>query len=210
MAISAPSAVRFCSGTDCRTAGGRLIYPNELHSRYTQQTAAHAAESRSETLMLDAAGLTLLKQFEGCRLDAYQDTAGVWTIGYGHIVGVVEGMTISQAQADQLLLADTLHVVSVATTLLAGVATVTYQFDAMVSLAFNIGSRAFRSSTVLRQHRAGKYLAAGDAFLLWDKDHQDGQLVVVPGLLKRRKIERACAHFNLNVPVSAGRKRTPR
>jgi lysozyme len=46
--------------------------------------------------MLDAAGLTLLKQFEGCRLDAYQDTAGVWTIGYGHPDGVTEGMTITR------------------------------------------------------------------------------------------------------------------
>jgi lysozyme len=106
-------------------------------------------------------------------------------------------MTISQAQADQLLLADSLHTVSIATTLLAGVAVVQHQFDAMVSLAFNIGSRAFRTSTVLRQHRAGNYLAAADAFLMWDKDHQDGQLVVVPGLLKRRQIERACY---LNMP----------
>jgi GH24 family phage-related lysozyme (muramidase) len=50
--------------------------------------------------------------------------------------------------------------------------------------------------TVLRQHRAGNYPAAGDAFLMWDKDYQDGQLVVVPGLLKRRQIERA---YYLNV-----------
>jgi GH24 family phage-related lysozyme (muramidase) len=47
---------------------------------------------------LDNAGLTLLKQFEGCRLDAYQDGAGVWTVGYGHTDGVVEGMTISIAR----------------------------------------------------------------------------------------------------------------
>jgi lysozyme len=99
-------------------------------------------------MVLDNAGLALLKQFEGCRLASYQDTAGVWTIGYGHIVGVVEGMTISQAQADQLLLADISHTVSVGTTLLAGRAVVQPQFDAMVSLAFNIGSNAFRSSTV--------------------------------------------------------------
>ena len=111
-------------------------------------------------MKLDNAGLTLLKQFEGCRLEAYQDTAGIWTVGYGHTDGVVEGMTISQTQADQLLAADTLHTASVATTLLAGVALVQHQFDAMVSLAFNIGSRAFRTSTVLRQHRAGNYPAA--------------------------------------------------
>jgi lysozyme len=149
-------------------------------------------------MILDGAGLALLKQFEGCQLTSYQDTGDVWTIGYGHIDGVVEGMTISQAQADQLLSADTLHTSSIATTLPAGIALAQHQFDAMVSLAFNIGSRAFRTSTVLRQHRAGNYAAAADAFLMWDKDHHDGQLVVVPGLLKRREIERA---YYLNLPV---------
>jgi lysozyme len=84
---------------------------------------------------LDEAGLGLLKQFEGYRFTSYQDTAGVWTIGYGHTDGVVEGMTISQAQADQLLLADTRHTVSITTTLLAGV------------------------GVVLRQHRAENYPA---------------------------------------------------
>ena len=46
------------------------------------------------------AGLNLIKQFEGCRLSAYQCAAGVWTIGYGHTAGVKKGMTITQAQAD--------------------------------------------------------------------------------------------------------------
>jgi GH24 family phage-related lysozyme (muramidase) len=147
---------------------------------------------------LDNAGLTLLKQFEGCRLDAYQDTAGIWTIGYGHTAGVVEGMTISQSEAGAFLLADTEHASNTVMALVGDSHWNFNQFDAMVSLAFNIGSRAFRSSTVLRQHRAGNYPAAADAFLMWDKDHQDGQLVVVPGLLKRRQIERA---YYLNVPT---------
>jgi GH24 family phage-related lysozyme (muramidase) len=146
---------------------------------------------------LDDAGLGLLKQFEGCRLDAYQDTAGLWTIGYGHTAGVVEGMTISQGQADSFLLSDSEHASNAVMALVWDSAWNFNQFDAMVSLAFNIGSRAFRSSTVIRQHRAGNYLAAGDAFLMWDKDHQDGQLVVVPGLLRRREIERA---YYLSVP----------
>jgi lysozyme len=106
-------------------------------------------------------------------------------------------VTITQAQANQFLAADAAHAVGTVTAV-AGVATVTYQFDAMVSLCFNIGGHSFRTSTVLRQHRAGNYLAAGDAFLMWDKDHQDGQLVVVPGLLRRRQIERT---YYLNVPV---------
>jgi GH24 family phage-related lysozyme (muramidase) len=149
-------------------------------------------------MTLDNAGLTLLKQFEGCRLDAYQDTAGIWTVGYGHTAGVVEGMTISQSEADAFLLADTEHASNAVMALVCDCHWNFNQFDAMVSLAFNIGSRAFRSSTVLRQHRAGNYPAAADAFLMWDKDHQDGQLVVVPGLLERREIERA---YYLNVPA---------
>ena len=46
------------------------------------------------------AGFNLIKQYEGCRLSAYQCAAGVWTIGYGHTAGVKKGMTITQAQAD--------------------------------------------------------------------------------------------------------------
>ena len=49
------------------------------------------------------AGLALIKQFEGCRLAAYQCSAGVWTIGYGHTAGVHKGMKITQAQAEEYL-----------------------------------------------------------------------------------------------------------
>lgn len=50
-----------------------------------------------------------LKIDEGCRLNAYQDTVGVWTIGYGHTGGVKKGDKITQKDADDLLLADTLQ-----------------------------------------------------------------------------------------------------
>ena len=52
------------------------------------------------------AGLALIKQFEGCRLAAYQCSAGAWTIGYGHTAGVHKGMKITQAQADEYLKQD--------------------------------------------------------------------------------------------------------
>jgi lysozyme len=83
----------------------------------------------------------------------------------------------------------------------------------MVSLCFNIGGHSFRTSTVLRQHRAGNYLASGDAFLMWDKDHQDGQLVVVPGLLRRRTMERpiisTCRSANDALDISAASQPNP-
>ena len=48
-------------------------------------------------------GISLIKKFEGCELDAYQDAVGVWTIGYGHIKGVEKGMQITKTQAEEML-----------------------------------------------------------------------------------------------------------
>ncbi|HTW69404.1 MAG TPA: lysozyme [Acetobacteraceae bacterium] len=142
------------------------------------------------TRIINDAGLDLIKHFEGCRLDAYQDVAGIWTIGYGHTGGVTPGMTITQDQADQFLQNDLNGTENAVTAATAEVAPTDNQFAAMVSLCYNIGAGAFKSSTVLRQHLAGNFAAAADAFLLWDKATIDGQLQVVQGLLNRRQAER--------------------
>jgi len=140
-------------------------------------------------LATNAAGIALIKAAEGIRLASYQDPSGSWTIGYGHTVNVGPGQTITQAEADQLLAQDLMQFE-------AGVSSVTAnptsnEFSAMVSLAFNIGMGGFKGSTVLRQHNAGNYAAAADAFLLWNKAHVDGQLVELAGLTTRRAAERA-------------------
>lgn len=140
---------------------------------------------------IDVAGLALIKRFEGLRLEADQDVAGIWTIGYGHTRGVVPGMTITEAQADQALADDLGGAEAVVDDATADVATGDNQFSAMVSLCFNIGSVNFRASTVLREHRAGAFAAAADAFLMWNKTHVDGVLQVVAGLTDRRTAERA-------------------
>lgn len=57
-------------------------------------------------LSISDTGLVLIKRFEGCRLKSYQDSVGVWTIGYGHTTGVVKGQNITQAQADTYLKSD--------------------------------------------------------------------------------------------------------
>jgi lysozyme len=130
---------------------------------------------------INSAGLHLIASSEGLRLNAYQDVAGIWTIGYGHIGGVGPGMTITEDEAlaflredleDEALaflredLGQAEAAVDAAT---SSVATDDNQFAAMVSLCFNIGSGNFRTSSVLRLHRAGNPAAAADAFLLWDK-----------------------------------------
>lgn len=138
-------------------------------------------------------GIRLIKQFEGCRLTAYPDpgTGGnPWTIGYGwtHPVDgkpVKRGMTIDQQTADRLLKTglvgyenDVLKVVRVKLT--------QGQFDALVSFAYNVGSRALSTSTLLKKLNAGDIKGAADEFLRWNKS--GGK--VMPGLTNRRKAER--------------------
>ena len=141
------------------------------------------------TLTTNAAGISLIETSEGLVLTATRDPTGLWTIGYGHTVGVTAGERITPAQASALLAQD-LAVFE------AGVGAVALnpssnEFSAMVSLAFNIGMGAFKGSTVLRDHNAGNKAGAADAFLLWNKAHVDGQLVELRGLDVRRAAERA-------------------
>jgi lysozyme len=139
---------------------------------------------------INQAGLDLIMNFEGCRLTAYQDVAGVWTIGYGHTSGVQQGMTISQAEAETFLQNDLAGSEQSVVTMTSSAPTNNNQYAAMVSLCFNIGPGNFRSSSVLRFHRAQNYTAAANAFLLWDKATVDGALVEVQGLLNRREAEK--------------------
>src|SRR5690349_4997661 len=121
-----------------------------------------------------AAGLELIRRNEGCRLTAYLDTIAnpaVWTIGYGSTgPGVYQGLTITQQQADQILVDRLAHEFEPGVlSALQGAPVSQPQFDAMVSLAWNIGVGGFGKSSVARYHRAGNYQAAADAFRLWNK-----------------------------------------
>ena len=112
------------------------------------------------------AGIDLIKSFENCELTAYQDVAGVWTIGYGHTAGVYAGMTITQAQAEEFLRSD----LKTAENAVNG--KVTYpltqnMFDALVSLTFNIGSGNFGSSTLLKKLNQGDINGAANEFDRW-------------------------------------------
>jgi lysozyme len=136
------------------------------------------------------AGLDLIKTYEGCKLDAYQDVKGIWTIGYGHIRGVVPGMHLTSAQAEEVLKDDLRGTEAAVSACIGNAATTSDQFSAMVSLCFNIGSGNFRQSSVLAQHLAGHFQQAADAFLLWNKARIDGVLTEVKGLTNRRTSER--------------------
>lgn len=129
----------------------------------------------------------MIESFEGLRLTAYYDQRHIPTIGYGHTgPDVFITDTITQTEADNLLAVD-LHHAESAIYSLVHVAVNQNQFDALVSLIYNIGAGAFGDSTVLRDLNMLDYDGAADAFLLWCKTN--GQTNA--GLLKRRNAERA-------------------
>ena len=129
-------------------------------------------------------GLCLIKEFEGCKLKAYKCPAGVWTIGYGWTSGVKPGDVWTQAKAEEMLVKGVVPY-SNAVSKACPKATQN-QFDAMVSLCYNIGPGNFAKSSVVRFHNAGKFSKAADAFLMWNK----GGGKVLAGLTRRRKAER--------------------
>lgn len=130
-------------------------------------------------------GLRMTKKFEGLRLKAYQDVAGVWTIGYGHTGHDVHaGKQVTEAEAEALLLADMESAVSCVNRLVE-VELTQGQFDALVDFCFNLGERSLHGSTLLRLVNAGDFQAAVKQFVLWD--HAGGK--VQAGLARRRQAE---------------------
>jgi len=131
------------------------------------------------------AGMALTKSFEGLRLTAYQDVAGIWTIGYGHVgPAILAGMTISEADAEALLRADLADAVACVNRAVR--VTITQnQFDAMVDFCFNAGRGNFLQSTLLRKVNLKDFAGAAVQFGLWV--HAGGE--VVSGLVRRRKAE---------------------
>lgn len=136
-------------------------------------------------------GIALIKQFEGCKLTAYQDSVGVWTIGYGWTQPVDgkpirAGMTIKQETAERLLKTGLISYESDVSRLVK-VGLTQGQFDALVSFTYNLGARSLSTSTLLRKLNAGDYTGAANEFLRWNK--AGGK--VLNGLTRRREAERA-------------------
>jgi lysozyme len=133
---------------------------------------------------ISPAGLALTKSFEGCRLTAYQDVAGIWTIGYGSTVPPVKpGEAITELEAEQRLLANMQTAVNCVNSVTKGLAQ--YQFDACCDFAYNVGCGAFKGSTLLLKIDHGDFIGAAAQFGNWI--HADGE--VVPGLVRRRAAE---------------------
>src|SRR3954469_20242315 len=96
---------------------------------------------------INRAGLDLIRSFEGIRLKAYQDSAGVWTIGYGHTKGVTAGQTCKLDQAMDWLRRDLAEAENSVSTLISHQIT-DNQFAALVSWTFNLGAGNLKNSTL--------------------------------------------------------------
>lgn len=129
-------------------------------------------------------GIDFIKRHEALRLNSYLDAVGVWTIGYGHTKTAKKGMTITEAEAEKLLVDDLKTAEDEINKHLLPLKQ--HQFDSLVSFVFNVGTGAFRTSTLLKRLKA-------------DVNHPDipnqlnrwiyGGGKVLSGLVKRRKQE---------------------
>lgn len=132
-------------------------------------------------------GFALTRSFEGLRLDAYQDSAGVWTIGYGHTGPEVRaGQRVTEAQAEALLRADLELAVRCVRTAVK-VSLEQHQFDALVDFCFNAGRGNFLTSSLLRDLNRADFQSAAAQFGLWV--HAGAKIVA--GLVRRRAAEAA-------------------
>ena len=135
-------------------------------------------------------GLALIKEFEGCKLSAYQCPAGVWTIGigsthYGDGTPITKGRTLPNEKAAIALLAATIGQFEKAVNAM-NVELTQNEFDALVSLTYNIGAGNLASSTLVKMLKAGDNKAEiAKQFLRWNK--AGGKEMA--GLTRRRKAE---------------------
>lgn len=141
-------------------------------------------------------GIDLIKRFEGLELEAYQDSVGIWTIGYGHTdeagePRVTPGMRITEQEAEAILRRD-LGQYERAVNRLVKVDLNQNEFDALVSFTFNLGAGALGSSTALKRLNAGDRAGAAEALTWWNKiTLADGSKKELAGLTRRRNAEAA-------------------
>jgi lysozyme len=155
-------------------------------------------------------GVALVKKFEGLHrvqpdgtISSYRCPAGVWTIGYGSTKGIRSGMKITEEEAEDKLRVD-LQVAENAVKQYVSVPLTQGQYDALVSLIFNIGSGNFRSSTLLKKLNKGLYDEVPEQIIRWNKARVNGVLTPLKGLTRRRAAEAAIFSADAKLPSDEG------
>ncbi len=133
-------------------------------------------------------GKALIKKFEGCELQAYLCSASKLTIGYGHTGTTVEGMEITQEEAEGLLDQDLEQFENIVNSAVE-VPLDQCEFDALVAWTFNLGGGNLRASTLLKVLNENKKNEVPAQMRRWNKATVNGEKVVLPGLERRREAE---------------------
>lgn len=172
----------------------RRAAKNDFRKKRNKGKAEHAPAAKQAThsnkAHISSSGIKLIKNFEGYLSKAYQDSVGVWTIGWGHTGNVQPGDTTTRREATKFLKED-VGTAEKAVRSKVKVRINQNQFDALVSFIYNVGPGAFASSTLLKVLNQGDYKGAADQFLRWDKATEpDGTVISLLGLTRRRKAER--------------------
>lgn len=183
---TAPAAITASgvSATSGGLSGEQMAALEQYRASKQQAQQATAAPSLMQ----------FVKKHEGFRSKPYQDSAGVWTIGYGttRIGGKPVGPNtapITEAQAQRIAQQDLgKFEKKIAPAIKAAITP--NQKAAIMSLAYNIGPGAFRSSTLLKKLNAGDLQGAANEFMKWNKITKNGKKVELAGLTKRREEER--------------------
>ncbi|MBO9560758.1 MAG: lysozyme [Caulobacter sp.] len=136
------------------------------------------------------AAVDLIKRFEGYRMKAAQLPDGRWTLGYGHTLTARAGASVSEQDAEALLLYDLITVAHAVNENVYAPLNQN-QFDALVCFAFNIGTENFIRSAVLRRLNEGSPLLAACEMEMWRKADFEGERIVVDALVRRRSAEKA-------------------
>jgi GH24 family phage-related lysozyme (muramidase) len=177
------------------TDGNPFNVPGRIEQLHTllDGWGVRRAVAVPEAMRTSQAGIDLIHSFEGLRLKAYPDpgTGGSpWTIGWGSTTDeqgrpIEPGTVWTRERADARFRQHLAQFEQAVRNALGDAPVTQNQFDAMVSLAYNIGRAAFRRSTLVRKHRAGDYAGAAREFLRWNR--AGGR--VMAGLTRRREAE---------------------
>lgn len=152
-------------------------------------------------MKISDAGLDIIREFEGCPLVAYLDAVGVWTIGYGHTKNVKKGQVITKTQAEHFLLSDVKTAENKVNKYQDRYKWNVNQYSALVSFAFNIGSIDQLTANGTRNNAQ-----ISEKILAYDKGKVNGKMVVLAGLSRRRKAEKALFDKKVDNSTPEGEK----
>ncbi len=139
-------------------------------------------QTKEQVLWITHSTVDFIIGTEGFRQTAYKDIRGLWTTGVGHLIKASERHLIhTELDREQVMLMLHADLTFCGQTVLGYVLVPINQnqYDALMSLCFNIGADNFRQSTVLKRLNTGDYMGAADAFMMWVK----------PEVLKQRRIK---------------------